>query len=51
MESEVKATTCPICTGPARLLGELGAMTWLRCRDCGIEWSESDCLTTNIRGS
>ncbi len=48
---EVEATCCPICTGPALLLGELDAVTWLRCRDCGIEWSEQDTLTTNIRRS
>lgn len=30
--------TCPMCNGTPTLLGTLGTLTWLRCRDCGWEW-------------
>jgi hypothetical protein len=29
---------CPTCGGPPVLLGTLGRVTWLRCRDCGWEY-------------
>lgn len=31
--------TCPMCNGTPTLLGTLGQTTWLRCRDCGWQWS------------
>jgi rubredoxin len=29
---------CPMCDGPPVLLGTLGRITWLRCRDCGWQY-------------
>lgn len=29
---------CMVCGGEPMYLGPLGNHTWLRCRDCGIEW-------------
>lgn len=29
---------CMVCGGEPMYLGPLGKFTWLRCRDCGIEW-------------
>jgi len=32
--------TCPVCSSPyAIILGTLGLLKWLRCRDCGIDYS------------
>jgi len=31
-------TPCPHCHGPALVLGWLGRVLWLRCRDCGGEF-------------
>lgn len=31
--------TCPHCAGSPTLLGELGTLAWLRCRQCGTEWN------------
>lgn len=31
---------CPDCGGPAVLLGALGNIVWLRCRDCGSTYAE-----------
>lgn len=28
--------TCSCCCGPLEILGQLGRLLWLRCRDCGI---------------
>lgn len=30
---------CPACTGPLLLLGTLGLLRWLRCRNCGMQFS------------
>lgn len=32
---------CPACgyEGPHTLLGQLGHLTWLRCRSCGIDFN------------
>ena len=30
--------TCPVCGGDAVLLGEMGNMLWMRCRNCGIDF-------------
>jgi hypothetical protein len=29
---------CIMCGGEPMYLGELGSHTFLRCRDCGLEW-------------
>ncbi|WP_181390902.1 hypothetical protein [Achromobacter pulmonis] len=29
---------CPVCQGEGILLGSLGASTWFRCRQCGIDF-------------
>ena len=31
-------TPCPHCRGEAFLMGWLGRVMWLRCRDCGGEF-------------
>jgi hypothetical protein len=31
---------CQLCNGPLALLGQLGALLWLRCIDCGMEFSK-----------
>lgn len=33
--------SCPLCSSnaPGVLLGTLGALTWLRCRGCGVDYS------------
>ena len=31
---------CGICGGPLVRLGVLGRLLWLRCRDCGFEFSQ-----------
>ena len=36
MEDEV---FCPVCSGPAILLGVLGGLMWWRCRNCGAQFS------------
>lgn len=30
---------CPYCDGPAMVLGTLGNLLWMRCRDCGLEYN------------
>lgn len=37
--------TCPMCNGTPTLLGTLGQTTWLRCRDCGWQWSADNALS------
>lgn len=32
--------TCPVCGGAAFALGKLGKLTWFRCRDCGMDFSQ-----------
>lgn len=29
---------CIMCGGEPMYLGDLGSHTWMRCRQCGIEW-------------
>ena len=31
--------SCPMCGGFGYLLGCLGRLAWLRCRNCGIEFN------------
>jgi uncharacterized protein (DUF983 family) len=33
---------CPMCNGEGRVLGNLGRLLWLRCEDCGSEFSTDD---------
>ena len=33
------ASFCPKCGGQGSFLGTLGSLTWLRCINCGWEWS------------
>jgi predicted amidophosphoribosyltransferase len=35
--SEVKM--CPVCGGSLKLLGALGWLVWVRCENCGAEFS------------
>lgn len=35
-----KRAECPVCGGDATPLGALCLTTWLRCRDCGAEWTD-----------
>jgi predicted Zn-ribbon and HTH transcriptional regulator len=37
-ESNFDIPQCPACGGSPNLLGNLGKVTWWRCRDCGIEY-------------
>lgn len=37
-EPECPSYTCPTCGGPPQLLGRLGTVYHLRCRDCGINY-------------
>lgn len=30
--------SCPACAGPPVVLGDLGAVTWCRCRNCGLQY-------------
>jgi tRNA(Ile2) C34 agmatinyltransferase TiaS len=36
---EVIKPMCHLCGGPLNLLGQLGRLIWLRCRNCGMEFS------------
>lgn len=36
---ENDAVYCPMCGGPAPLLGTLGMKDWFRCRNCGWEFA------------
>jgi tRNA(Ile2) C34 agmatinyltransferase TiaS len=31
---------CKVCGGVLEILGKLGRLTWYRCRNCGMEFSE-----------
>lgn len=33
---------CPSCGGVGFWLGQLGILTWFRCRDCGGEFSQEN---------
>jgi len=30
---------CPVCDGTGVEMGGLGWLIWLKCRNCGLEWS------------
>ena len=38
---EQYAPDCPVCSGESSPLGQLGALTWFRCRRCGVNFSSS----------
>jgi hypothetical protein len=38
-ETPVECIHCPACVGLANLLGCLGHIFWLRCQDCGLDFS------------
>lgn len=45
MSEEIEETeieSCSICGGQLAMLGKLGAKLWLRCMDCGMEWSRNE---------
>jgi tRNA(Ile2) C34 agmatinyltransferase TiaS len=33
------APACPLCDGDGTLLGQLGHLTWFRCRQCGMDFA------------
>lgn len=35
---------CPLCGGPGILLGKLGHLTHLTCRDCGMQYSTDEAI-------
>lgn len=39
MFDEYEGPSCPLCEGEGLLLGTLGHLVWLRCRDCGIDFN------------
>jgi hypothetical protein len=42
MDELVEETmSCPVCEGPAMLLGTLGARLHVRCRNCGLGFSRT----------
>jgi len=36
------APACPVCNGPAFVLGDLGRLTWYVCRNCGMQFYNRD---------
>jgi hypothetical protein len=38
-EEEYSIEECPICGGDCYILGNLGNLSWYRCRDCGMEFN------------
>jgi hypothetical protein len=40
-ESQYEIAECPVCAGPGLLLGQLGNRVHYRCRNCGMDFSES----------
>ena len=51
MDEEEDSTeeTCPVCGGPAYLLGELGRTLHLRCRDCGMDFIQPQSVRGSLR--
>ena len=39
LSQEEGKMTCKICGGALGFLGKLGNLTWVRCQDCGAEFS------------
>ena len=40
-ESEMDTCGCPLCGGPLMLLGVLGSLAHVRCRNCGAQFSHA----------
>jgi DNA-directed RNA polymerase subunit RPC12/RpoP len=38
-EPEWEETECPMCNGPGNHIGDLGARSYFRCRNCGMDFS------------
>jgi hypothetical protein len=38
-DEEFNAGNCPTCGGPGQELGALGRKHWMRCRNCGCDFS------------
>lgn len=38
-DEEFNAGNCPTCGGPGSELGQLGRKHWMRCRNCGSDFS------------
>ena len=38
---------CPACWGPGEWLGNLGQMSWMRCRRCGLLFSRMRARTSS----
>lgn len=34
----MRTCRCPICDGTPVVLGQLGNLLWMRCRDCGMQY-------------
>lgn len=41
-DNEPSSGQCPECGGDCYQLGQLGAVRWLRCRQCGLDVAEED---------
>lgn len=39
LDDETLVRSCPICSGWAMPLGQLGKLIWYICQDCGIQFS------------
>ena len=42
MDGEMVEAVCSKCGGQLCWLGTLGNMLWLRCRDCGMDFSVTE---------
>lgn len=40
VEPEPEMPECPVCEGEGAILGGLGNLTYFRCRDCGMDYSD-----------
>lgn len=36
---ELEEYTCPVCDGPGVPIGDLGRLSWFRCRYCGMDFN------------
>jgi hypothetical protein len=39
MIADAQAAHCALCFGPLVMLGTLGRLTWVRCRNCSAQYS------------
>jgi hypothetical protein len=49
--SDLIEAGCPQCGGEPTILGELGFLTHLRCRQCGWTWHHEDYPTTKTEAA